>query len=246
MKCILMDVEGTTTSINFVHDTLFPFSKDNLINFLEKEFNNKDNAEIQEALKEIAKIGLEEKLYSGSFNQEIALRVLLHLINKDSKASALKTIQGFQWKQGYEQGKIIGHVYPDVPECFSEWVERDLTLAIYSSGSVLAQKLLFSHTKHGDLQKFLKHNFDTSVGNKREAESYKKIITDLKMDPSDVVFLSDIPEELIAAKSSGLKVIHVTRNGTKTHPEFKNIRDFTELEDTLENYDVDLESKEEN
>ena len=107
MKCIIMDVEGTTTSLSFVHDILFPYSKDNLINFLDKEFGNKQNKEVQEALEEIANIGLLEKLYFGDFTKDVALRVLLQLINQDRKLGALKTIQGLQWEQGYSPFTVM-------------------------------------------------------------------------------------------------------------------------------------------
>jgi enolase-phosphatase E1 len=233
MQCILMDVEGTTTSIHFVHDILFPFSKDNLISFLEEEFNNKTNTEIQLALQEVAKVGLEEKLYSGQFSQEIALRVLIHMIKNDMKIKGLKTIQGFQWQKGYEQGKIIGHVYPDVPECLQEWKEKGLKLGIYSSGSVHAQKLLFNHTKYGNLQDLFDYNFDTEVGHKREVNSYKEIQKKINLPSDQILFLSDIPEELEAAKLAGFKVLQLVRAGTKPSPDFTGIRDFTEVEDVL-------------
>lgn len=233
MQCILMDVEGTTTSIHFVHDVLFPYSKDNLISFLELEFNNKTNTEIQKALDEVAKVGLEEKLYSGQFNQEIALRVLIHMIKNDMKVKGLKTIQGFQWQKGYEAGKITGHVYPDVPECLQEWKEQGLKLGIYSSGSVHAQKLLFSHTKHGNLQHLFDFNFDTEVGAKRDVSSYKEIQKRINLPSEEILFLSDIPEELEAAKAAGFKVLQLLRTGTKPSENFTGIRDFTEVEDAL-------------
>lgn len=234
MQCILMDVEGTTTSISFVHDVLFPYSKDNLINFLESEFNNKSNAVIQEALKEIAKVGLEERLYSGQFNQEVALRVLLHLINNDKKVGALKTIQGYQWEKAYLSKKVIGHIYPDVPECLQEWKEQKLKLGIYSSGSVHAQKLLFTHTKYGNLQELFDFNFDTNVGGKREKSSYENILKAIGLPANEILFLSDVPEELEAAQSAGFTVLHVTRNGTNRDERFQSIRDFTEVEDALQ------------
>lgn len=233
MQCILMDVEGTTTSISFVHDVLFPYSKDNLINFLESEFNNKNNTVIQEALKEIAKVGLEEKLYNGPFNQEVALRVLLHLINNDKKVGGLKTIQGFQWEKAYQSKKVVGHIYPDVPECLHEWKEQKLKLGIYSSGSVFAQKLLFSHTKYGNLQDLFDFNFDTEVGGKREKSSYENIQKKVGLPANEILFLSDIPEELEAAKNAGFKTLQVTRNGTSRDERFFAIRDFTEVEETL-------------
>lgn len=233
MQCILMDVEGTTTSISFVHDVLFTYSQDNLINFLENEFNNKNNQTIQDALNEIAKVGLEEKLYSGNFNQEIALRVLLHLIKHDKKVAGLKTIQGFQWEKAYQAGKVVGHVYPDVPECLQEWKEQKLKLGIYSSGSVHAQKLLFSHTKYGNLQSLFDFNFDTAVGAKREQSSYQNIQKQINCPAEEILFLSDVAEELVAASAAGFKTLHVVRNGTKEDPRFTSIHDFTEVEDAL-------------
>ena len=239
MQCILMDVEGTTTSISFVHDVLFPYSKDNLINFLESEFNNKENQVIQDALKEIAKVGLEEKLYTGTFNQEIALRVLLHLINHNKKVSGLKTIQGYQWEKAYLAKKVIGHVYPDVPECLNEWKEQKIKLGIYSSGSVHAQKLLFSHTKYGNIQELFDFNFDTAVGAKKEKNSYENILKQIGIPANEVLFLSDVPAELEAAKECGIKVLQVTRTGTAHDSRFIAIRDFTEVEEALQNFQVE-------
>lgn len=233
MQCILMDIEGTTTSISFVHDILFSYSKDNLINFLECEFNNKNNKVIQDALSEIAKIGLTEKLYTGAFNQEVALRVLLHLINNDKKIAGLKTIQGYQWESAYKSKKVYGHVYPDVPECLIEWKEQEIKLAIYSSGSVHAQKLLFSHTKYGNLQGLFDFNFDTAIGGKRDITSYQKIQIEIGIPANEILFLSDVPEELEAAKNASFRVLHVARSGTVRDPRFVAIHDFTEVEDAL-------------
>ncbi len=230
-KMILMDVEGTTTSISFVHDVLFPYSKDNLIKFLEKEFNNKANKEVQEALIEISNLGMMEKLFTGTFNQEIALRVLLQLINSDRKVGALKIIQGFQWKTGYESGALLGHVYPDVPECLHDWKEQGLKLGIYSSGSVQAQKLLFAHTKYGNLAKYFDHHFDTTVGGKKEKLSYENILKEVGLSANEVLFLSDIAEELLAAQSAGMEVMQLIRTGTASDSRFKGIRDFTEVDE---------------
>lgn len=224
-----MDIEGTTSSISFVRETLSQYSKDNLINFLECEFSNKANNEIQEALKEISKIGLDERLYTGAFNQEIALRVLLHLINNNNEAKGLKTIQHFQWKAAYQSKKLVGHVYPDVPECLQEWKEQKIKLGLCSSDSTSKNHLLFSHTKYGNLQELFDFNFEI-IDSSRES-----IQKDVGYSVDKILFLSTNPSRLESAKKLGLNVIQVTRNGTLHDQRFLAIRDFTEVEDVLQN-----------
>ncbi len=185
MKYVLMDVEGTTTSIRFVHDVLFPYS-------LEK----------------------------------IDDPVMKQWIREDRKEPALKKLQGEIWQAGYESGDLRGHVYADVPRAFRRWKERGLRLGIYSSGSVLAQKLLFKHSVFGDLTGFLTDHFDTKVGHKREPASYETIAREAGLPPSEILFLSDIAEELAAAKKSGFLVTQIVREGAAGSPEFEQKESF--------------------
>lgn len=199
MKYILMDVEGTTTSIRFVHDVLFPYSFDKMDDYVK---SHPDVGVTSEQLKA--------------------------WIKEDKKEPLLKKIQGEIWQQGYESGELKGHLYADVPKAFSRWLKQGLKLAIYSSGSLLAQKLLFKHSEFGDLDQYISANFDTRIGHKREAPSYSAIAAELKVQASDILFLSDISEELMAAKASGLQVKQLCRDGMIDSP-FEKVSDFDNI-----------------
>jgi enolase-phosphatase E1 len=194
VKYVLVDVEGTTTSIDFVRDVLFPYSLDRLDALLAARASD---AEVKALIKECG--GVEG---------------VKALIREDRKHPALKRLQGLIWRAGYESGELKGHVYDDVPGALARWRERGLGVGVYSSGSVLAQRLLFGHSTHGDLNVFFSHNFDASVGPKREARSYAAIAAALGLSPADVLFLSDAPEELAAAKAAGFSVRRVVRDGS--------------------------------
>ncbi len=209
MKFILTDVEGTTTSISFVHNTLFPFAKERLKEFVEK---NSGKKEIQDIL---AKTSVPE---------------LLHWIEIDKKEPLLKNLQGYIWDEGYRSGEIKGHVYPDVLPALQKWKEAGIGLGVYSSGSVKAQHLIFEFSSAGNLRPFFTHHFDTAVGHKREVQSYINITHELKLAPEDVLFLSDIKEELDAARSAGMKTIQLVRQDdvvTGDHPTVTNFSDIT-------------------
>jgi len=198
-----MDVEGTTTSIDFVHDTLFPYAYDKMESFI------KANPE----------------LVSGLDNPTATLK---QWIKEDKKEPLLKTIQGHIWKEGYESGELKGHLYDDVPAAFKRWKQDGLGLGIYSSGSVLAQKLLFTYSKFGDQDQLIEANFDTKIGHKREKQSYTNILNDLNLSGDEVLFLSDISEELAAASESGMHVIQLIRKDPVNSP-FDQIRSFDEI-----------------
>jgi enolase-phosphatase E1 len=207
MKYILMDVEGTTTSISFVHDILFPFSKARIETFV------KDNLKLDlvtKSIDEVKATALSEENILLDLNG--AISKLKHWIEIDRKHPALKSLQGMIWKSGYTSSEIKGHVYDDVAEALANWKKYGLQLGVYSSGSVEAQKDLFAHSIAGDLSTFFSHHFDTEVGHKREITSYQKIASTLNLSASDIVFLSDIKEELDAAKAAGFATIQLVRN----------------------------------
>ena len=131
----------------------------------------------------------------------------------DVKATGLKELQGLIWQEGYAAGRLKSHVYPDVPPALRRWAERGLDLRVYSSGSVGAQKVFFAHTEAGDLLGLFRGHYDTTTGPKREAESYRRIAADMKMPPSAVLFLSDVPRELDAAREAGMRTALVVRPG---------------------------------
>lgn len=211
MKAILLDIEGTTTPIAFVHDVLFPFAKVRIGKFVETHFDALRN-EIEQIVDESAT----DNTYTVPVDPTEPGSVsayLEFLIDSDRKSTPLKTIQGKIWEAGYISGELMSPVFADVPGAFSRWKDAGTTIAIYSSGSVLAQQLLFRHTDHGDLTPFISAYFDTNVGGKRDAESYANIARDLEFHPREIVFCSDVPAELDAADASGLLTALVVRPG---------------------------------
>jgi enolase-phosphatase E1 len=211
IKAILLDIEGTTTPIDFVHKTLFPYSKQRIGDFVETHFS-----ELQREVSLLVDESLIDESYSGSVNGSDPRSVsgyLAYLIDNDKKSTPLKSIQGKIWKEGYESGELKSIVFDDVLPAFERWIERNKTIAIFSSGSVLAQQLLFRYTDRGDLTPFISNYFDTNVGPKREAKSYQNIAGKLKTDPNKILFLSDIVQELDAAKSARMETALVVRKG---------------------------------
>ena len=201
-----MDVEGTTTSISYVHDVLFPFSKDKMCQFVEE---NGDILEVENELNKVVETVLKEE--DKVIEVCDTAPYLIKWIVEDRKHPALKTIQGFIWKLGYQKGKLKGHVYNDIPLRFRSW-SRKFKLAIYSSGSVEAQEMLFKHSIAGDLTPYLNHHFDTAVGAKKEVASYKEIAKQRDVEPEAILFLSDIVEELDAATDAGMQVTQLFRD----------------------------------
>ncbi|NOT80966.1 MAG: acireductone synthase [Bacteriovoracaceae bacterium] len=220
MKFILTDIEGTTTSISFVHDELFPYSKERMSEFLKQNY---EKPEVIKCIDQVKDTVLNEQNKMMT-NIEVSEQ-LIEWINLDRKHPALKELQGLIWEKGYESGEIKGHVYEDVMPALKKWKDNGITLAIYSSGSVKAQKLLFQYSTKGNLLSFFSHQFDTAVGNKREVSSYKKIATELNCLASDILFLSDIKEELDAAREAGMKTIQLVRDDQViigNHPQAKS------------------------
>ncbi|MEO1713403.1 MAG: acireductone synthase [Bacteroidota bacterium] len=225
IRFILMDIEGTTTSIDFVHQTLFPYAAKHLPGYIQTHQNQ---PEIQLELEKVKQTVREEA--GKSIEGEGVVQQLLQWIEEDRKHPALKAIQGYLWRDGYEQGEYQGHVYDDVVPAWNAWKEKGLALGIYSSGSVPAQKLLFGYSEQGDLTPYLSAYFDTGVGHKREVDSYRQIANQLILPADSILFLSDVKEELDAAKEAGYQVIWLERPGTTTSPAHPVVRSFTEIE----------------
>ena len=203
IQAILTDIEGTTSSISFVKDVLFPYARTRLPAFVE---THADEAEVQHWLHEAAK---EAGLVSAT-RQEI-IDLLIGWIDADRKSTALKALQGMIWQAGYEDGEYRAHVYPEVPARLRAWHAAGKRLYVYSSGSVAAQKLLFAHTEAGNLTPFFSGYFDTETGPKRDAESYRRIADAIGVPAGDILFLSDIAEELDAARTAGMQTILLAR-----------------------------------
>jgi enolase-phosphatase E1 len=214
IKAILLDIEGTTTPINFVHQTLFPFARRRMAEFIEENFLML--ASEIESLKIEHKEDYSEEFYLKEFDEKASTSIadyLNFLIDEDRKSTALKSIQGKIWQAGYEIGELKSTVFADVPRAFERWHKQGKTIAIYSSGSILAQKLIFRHSNCGDLTEFIAGYFDTNVGGKKEAASYRKIAAALNLPAAEIAFVSDVAAELDAAKASGLQTILAIREG---------------------------------
>jgi enolase-phosphatase E1 len=195
INAILTDIEGTTSSISFVKDVLFPYARKRLPAFIE---THTDDPDVQHWLHETAK---EAELVSAT-QQEI-IELLISWIDADRKSTALKALQGMIWKDGYESGEYRAHVYPEVPARLRAWQAAGKRIYVYSSGSVPAQKLLFAHTEAGDLSSIFSGYFDTEMGGKRETDAYRKIAKEIGLPAHEILFLSDIVEELDAARAAG-------------------------------------------
>lgn len=203
VRAVLTDIEGTTSSIAFVKDVLFPYARQHLPRFIEE---HRGDPEVQRWLAAIAsEAGLDDP------HSRQVIDTLLRWIDEDRKATPLKALQGLIWKAGYEAGEYRAHIYPEVPARLREWKARGLILCVYSSGSVAAQKLLFAHTEAGDLAPLFDGWFDTAVGGKRERGSYLRIAEAMGLPSPAIVFLSDIVAELDAARSTGMQTIQICR-----------------------------------
>lgn len=203
ISTILTDIEGTTSSIDFVKDVLFPFARERLPAYIE---THEDTAEVQHWLHEAAR---EEGLVSASRQELIDL--LLEWIDADRKSTSLKALQGMIWQDGYANGEFRAHVYPEVPARLRAWQAAGKHLYVYSSGSVEAQKLFFGHSEAGDLTPLFDGYFDTQTGPKREAASYTRIAEAIGEPPTSILFLSDIAAELDAARTAGMRTILLAR-----------------------------------
>jgi len=203
VRAIVTDIEGTTSSINFVKDVLFPYARERLPAFV---VTHHDTPEVQHWLHEAAR----EAGLSSASEQEI-IEVLIQWIDSDRKSTALKALQGMIWADGYGDGDFRAHIYEDAARCLSTWSAQGLPLYVYSSGSIPAQKLLFGNTEAGDLTPVFRGYFDTETGPKRDAESYRRIAEAIGMHAADILFLSDIVEELDAARAAGMQTTLLAR-----------------------------------
>lgn len=201
VRGILLDIEGTTTPIAFVHDVLFSYAREHAGEFLSA------NVEKEEVRADIALLSDEhaDDVSKGLNPPPLVADYVEWLIALDRKSTGLKSLQGKIWRQGYQQGSLKSQVFADVAPAFERWHARGLSINIFSSGSVLAQKLLFAHTEAGDLTRFIDEYFDTNVGKKAEAESYRRISKQMKLPPQNILFISDVIAELNAAHDAGMK-----------------------------------------
>lgn len=207
LAAVITDIEGTTTPIAFVHRVLFPYARERMADFV---------ATNHAALAEVP---------------EPRLATLRGWMERDEKVTALKTIQGLIWDEGYKAGALTAELYEDVPPALRRWARGGLRLFVYSSGSIAAQKLLFSHTPAGDLTPLFQAYFDTTTGPKRESASYAAIARGIGLPGAEILFLSDAEAELDAAHAAGLLTCQLVRaeDGTKAGPRHETAADFAEV-----------------
>jgi enolase-phosphatase E1 len=196
-RAILTDIEGTTSSIAFVAETLFPYARARLPAFVAAH-----PAASAPILAEVA-----------ATEPGDPVTTLLRWIEEDRKATPLKTLQGMIWEAGYREGAFTGHIYPDAAAALRRWHGAGIRLYVFSSGSVAAQKLLFGHSDAGDLMPLFSGYFDTVTGPKREAQSYRAIAAAIGLEPGDILFLSDTSQEIAAAREAGMQALLIDRTG---------------------------------
>ncbi|MGV8959037.1 MAG: acireductone synthase [Stenotrophomonas sp.] len=202
-RVILTDIEGTTSSISFVKNVLFPYARAALPGFVR---THGQEPQVRRWLDAVA-----TEIAASACDDAVIVETLQGWIDQDRKHTALKALQGMIWEAGYRNGDYTAHLYPEVAAALRGWHASGLPLYVYSSGSVAAQKLFFAYSDAGDLTGLFSGYFDTEVGGKREAASYTRIAAAIKMAPRDILFLSDVVEELDAARDAGLRTVLLDR-----------------------------------
>ena len=205
---LLLDIEGTTCPVSFVSDVLFPFAKQELSHYIKQHWDKSpDNEQIEAAKKEwlddrsTESVQIKQQVKKGELEEiDGLIQYLKHLISIDKKSTALKDLQGKIWEHGYKNGELKSQLFPETAECLRGWREQGLTLSVYSSGSIQAQKLLYRHSPAGDLEKFFSHWFDTHTGPKKSTESYTTIAEQLHSSPNKIWFVSDNGAECDSAR----------------------------------------------
>jgi enolase-phosphatase E1 len=218
-RAIVTDIEGTTSSLAFVHEVLFPYSRARLADYVAVRAG------------EIAPILAAVRAEAGEPGLDLAgcIALLEAWHDADRKFGPLKELQGLIWTEGYAGGALQGHVYDDAVAGLRRWHARGIALYVYSSGSVAAQRLLFGHTAHGDLTGLFRGFFDTAVGAKKDAASHRAIAEAIGLPPQDILFLSDVAAELEAAEEAGFAVILLARDGATKSPDFPCAASFAEI-----------------
>jgi enolase-phosphatase E1 len=202
IRAILTDIEGTTTSLSFVKDVLFPYAQKHLPNYI------RSHAEDPFVVPHLNDVRV---LCEVEFSLEGVIKQLEIWMKEDMKVTPLKALQGMLWQEGYEKGDFLGHIYEDAWKNLEKWQQQGIKLYIYSSGSVQAQKLLFGYTAHGDLNRLFSGYFDTNIGTKTDQESYRRIAEKIQLPAADILFLSDVEAELDAARAAGMQTRWLVR-----------------------------------
>lgn len=221
IRAVVTDIEGTTSSLSFVKDVLFPYSRSRMAAFIA---SRQDDPAVRRHLDDA-------RTEAGGNPDDAALVAqLLRWIDEDKKITPLKALQGLIWEAGYEKGELVGHMYDDAVQALRRWHAQGIRLYVYSSGSVRAQQLIFGYTQYGDLTPLFSGYFDTNVGHKRERSAYEKIVRDIALPPAEILFLSDIQEELDAASAAGMQAIQLVRHGELPQSGHRVVRSFDEID----------------
>jgi len=241
IRGVLLDIEGTTTPIAFVHEVLFSYARSQVRRFLMERFDSPEVLADLQQLREEHAIDVKQNLQPPVLKEEprdaeidSLAAYASWLIDRDRKSTGLKSLQGKIWQQGYSDGTLKAELFADVRPALERWRRAGLKISIFSSGSSLAQKLLFAHTAVGDLSGLIDNYFDTTVGSKTEAASYYRITSALRLPAEDVLFISDVVPELNAAGAAGMPTLLCVRPGNQPQPfaeRYLTIRDFDEVKD---------------
>lgn len=235
---VLLDIEGTTSSISFVHEVMFPFALEHLDSFLDEKFSEGD---AQKACEQVAIDAGHASLASwestaGTPTKELVKQEVRRLVSVDAKTTGLKALQGLIWASGFKSGQLKAHIYDDVLPAIRRWKSAGKDVRIYSSGSIAAQKLFFGHldtSEEADQLHLLSGHYDTTSGGKKEAASYTNVANDWGLPPAEILFISDVAEELNAAASAGLQVVASVRPGNKPLPSDFPFASITTMADVL-------------
>ena len=226
---ILLDIEGTTTPLDFVYKALFPYARSHVRQFLSRHSSSREVRADIFGLREEHRVDTRRGLNPPRLRHntpkeelESVVEYIEWLMDRDRKSTSLKSLQGRIWEEGYKRGELRSQVFDDVPRALERWQKQKKNICIFSSGSVLAQKLLFAHTTAGDLTQHISHYFDTSIGGKTDTQTYQAIATILQGLPPEISFLSDVTTELDAAKSAGMQTLLCVRPGNRPQPASKH------------------------
>lgn len=224
INTILTDIEGTTSSLSFVKDVLFPYARERMGDFVRA---HKTDPQVSSLLDQA-------RIAAGAApDTEQLIDQLRRWIDEDQKIPPLKALQGMIWREAYEHGDLKGHVYDDAARHLRKWKNQGVRLYVFSSGSILAQKLLFGHSVHGDLTSLFSGYFDTNVGAKKDTQAYRRIAAHIGVAAGDILFLSDVPDELDAARAAGMATTLLVRDvdapegADASHPRAKDFAAIT-------------------
>ena len=218
-QVILLDIEGTVSPLAFVHEVMFPYARERLVSFLVAHWQQANvQAAVEQMARDAAQASFIEWCPPSAKPDAFAAEEARKLMDADVKATGLKMLQGLIWEQGFRDGALRSTLFDDVPSALQAWRAVGIDLRIYSSGSVHAQKLFFAHTEVGDLTPLFSAYYDTTIGSKREAESYRRIAQDCQAAAADILFISDVVAELDAARSAGMGTRLALRPGNVPPP----------------------------